>query len=360
MTTETPDFTVRQARRSDEAAVIAFTTDTWSDRGSDDYIPRVFTDWVESDGPQQRTLVLEVDEGGDAVSGEDGIATGSEPGDHRGEDGSIDSDEDATLEDVDPADVDIAGICQGVLLSEYEAWAQGMRMNPAYRGYGASRLLTDALFDWARDRGATVMRNMVFSWNVAGLGQSRSAGFEPCTEFRYATPDPNPDAASTLELGSDPTGAWSFWTQSDVRTELSGLVMDDEESWSLSELTRDRLENVDEADRLITVHDGGVRGFTYLDRTYERENNDGVEEQWALYGVAAWDTPAAAESLYAAVARDAADVGVDRVRVMIPEGVRWVSDTAAARVTVADEPDFVMAADLTNPALGSDSGTDAD
>jgi hypothetical protein len=32
--------------------------------------------------------------------------------------------------------------------------------------------------------------------------------------------------------------------------------------------------------------------------------------------------------------------------VLIPEGVRWVSDTAACRVAVSDEPDFVMRADL--------------
>jgi GNAT superfamily N-acetyltransferase len=45
-------------------------------------------------------------------------------------------------------------------------------------------------------------------------------------------------------------------------------------------------------------------------------------------------------------AADAASLGADRTRVLIPEGVRWVSDTAACRVAVSDEPDFVMRADL--------------
>lgn len=317
--TETNDRTgrpaeleVRQARADDEAAVVAFTSDTWSDREASDYIPRVFAEWVETDGPKQRTFVLEGD------------------------------DED-----------DLAGICQGVLLSEYEAWAQGMRMNPAYRGLGVSRLLTDAIFEWARDRGAKVMRNMVFSWNAAGLGQSRSAGFDPCTEFRYARPDPDPDAEPALSVGADPDGAWTFWTRSDARTHLRGLAMDDDESWALSELTRERLHTAAEEDRLFTVHERGIRGFTYRDRLFERENEAGEPETWALYGVGAWDTPEAAASLCAAVAKDAADVGADSVRVMIPEGVRWVSDVAAARVAVADEPDFVMAADLTDPAIGS-------
>ncbi|MEF8781003.1 MAG: GNAT family N-acetyltransferase [Haloferacaceae archaeon] len=308
--TDSDDISVRQARPGDEDAVVAFTTDTWSDRGASDYIPRVFSEWVETDGPAQRTFVLDVNDG-----------------------------------------EDVAGVCQGVLLSEYEAWAQGMRVNPAYRGRGISRRLTDAIFEWARDQGAAVMRNMVFSWNVAGLGQSRSAGFDPCTEFRYARPDPDPDAEPSLSVGSDPTGAWSFWSRSGARTHLCGLAMDDGESWALSELTPSMLRTAAAEDRLFTVHDGGVRGFTYRDRTYEREREDGEPETWALYGVGAWDDPGAAAALYDAVARDAADVGADNVRVMIPEGVRWVSDTAAARVSVADEPDFVMAADLTDPAV---------
>jgi hypothetical protein len=54
----------------------------------------------------------------------------------------------------------------------------------------------------------------------------------------------------------------------------------------------------------------------------------------------------AAGALYDAVAADAASLGADRTRVLIPEGVRWVSDTAACRVAVSDEPDFVMRADL--------------
>lgn len=310
-----PDIRVRQARPEDEEAVVAFTADTWSDRDASDYIPSVFAEWVEADGPDQRTFVLDVEDG-----------------------------------------VDVAGICQGVMLSEHESWAQGMRMNPEYRGRGLSQRLTDAIFEWARKRGATVMRNMVFSWNVAGLGQSRAAGFDPCTEFRYARPEPDSEAEPPLSIGSDPTGAWTFWGRCDARTHLKGLAMDDDESWALSELTPELLRTVAADDRLYTVHDHGIRGFTYRDRVYERENDAGELEKWALYGVGAWDTPTAAASVLAVAARDAADVGADRTRVMIPEGVRWVSDVAAARGTVAAEPDFVMAADLTDPELGGRDG----
>ena len=320
------DVTVRQARPEDEDAVVAFTADTWSDRDASDYIPRVFPEWVETDGPDQRTFVLDVEDGDDVDGDGDGGGDG------------------------------VAGLCQGVLLSEHEAWAQGMRVNPEYRGVGISRLLTDAIFEWARDRGATVMRNMVFSWNVAGLGQSRAAGFDPCTEFRYARPEPDAGAEPSLSIGADAVGAWTFWGQCEARTHLRGLAMDDSESWALSELTPEKLRTAAADDRLFTVHDRGVRGFTYRDRTFERENEDGEPEQWALYAVGAWDTPEAADSLFAAVKRDAAAVGVDNVRVMIPEGVKWISDVATARVPVASEPDFVMAADLTDPDLVPSDG----
>ena len=300
--------TVRQARADDADAVAAFTSETWSEQGRGDYLADVFPEWVETDGDDQRTFVA--DAGGEAV-----------------------------------------GVVQGRLLTESEAWAQGMRVAPDHRGRGVGTTLTDALLGWARERGASVCRNMVFSWNVAGLGQSRAAGFDPCTEFRWAEPDPDPDADPALDASADPADAWSFWTASDARTTLRGLAMDDEESWAVSELRRDQLRTAADDDRLFVVRDGGTRGFTYRAYDYDREGEDGGTETWGIYGVAAWDDPEAARALFRAVARDAAEADIDNTRVLIPEGVRWVSDAAAARTPVADEPDFVLAADLSDPSV---------
>ncbi|XVH33032.1 N-acetyltransferase family protein [Haloferacaceae archaeon DSL9] len=303
--------TVRRARLDDEDAVASFTRDTWSDReGAGDYIPRVFADWVAGDGDGQRTFVAEVD----------------------GE---------------------VAGIVQGVLLSPYEAWGQGIRVDPRYRDRGVSRALTDVVFDWARERGATVLRVMVFSWNVAGLGQTRATGYEPCTEFRWAEPMPDANATPSLAIESDPDAAWAFWNRCEARTHLRGLVLDADESWALSSLTRERLHDAAADDRLFVVQEGGTRGFACRNRTYDRPSDDGDEvETWAEYAVAAWADAAAASALLRAIAADAASVGADRARVLVPESARWVSDVTAARVAVSDEPDFVMAADLTNPAVG--------
>nr|WP_049947670.1 GNAT family N-acetyltransferase [Candidatus Halobonum tyrrellensis] len=304
-------MSVRRARADDEERVVAFTRDTWDERSGGDYLPDVFADWVATDGDDQRTLVADLD--GDPV-----------------------------------------GVIQGRLLTDREAWAQGMRVDPAHRGRGVAAELTRAVLSWARERGASTCRNMVFAWNVAGLGLSRAAGFDPCAEFRWVQPDPDPTADPALDVTADADArdaadAWSFWAGSDARTHLRGLAMDAEESWAVSALRREQLRAAADDGRLFVARDGGTRGFTYRAYDYDRGTEDGGTETWGIYGVAAWDDPAAARALFRAVARDAAEAGVDRTRVLIPERVRWVSDAAAARTPVSEEPDFVLAADLSDP-----------
>lgn len=293
---------VRQARAEDYDAVAAFTEDTW-DRYDGDYIPSVFADWVESDDETQHTMVA--------------------------------------VDDGTPV-----GLVQAVMLSEYESWFQGMRVDPDYRDQGIGRELARASFRWAQDQGATVGRNMVFSWNVQGLGLSRAAGFEPETEFRWAHPDPDPDAEPEAAVTEDRNAAWTYWQRSQAREALRGLGLHMGESWAVSEVTLERLEQAREDQSLIVLEDDGTVGMTYRVRVYERER-DGEEQTWAEYGAAAWDDPAACKDLMAAIARDAAAVDAEFVRVLIPETPRAVSDVSLHRHEVADEPDFVMAVDLT-------------
>jgi GNAT superfamily N-acetyltransferase len=293
------DVELREARPEDHEAVAAMTADTWPEREGEDYLGRVYPEWIEGD--DRATFVLDA---GEAV----------------------------------------AGIAQCVLLSEDEAWCQGMRMNPDFRGIGASKRLSEALFDWASERGATVARNMVFSWNVAGLGQSRSVGFEPVTEFRWATPEPDPDAEPDLAVREEPKLAWHAWVESDFATSLRGLALDTDESWALSRLTRSDLERAAEETAVYAVVDEGVAGMAHRVRVSQYgEDADRV----AIYGAAVWESMAAARALFAAVARDAAAVDADATRVLIPESCGTVSDAAYARAGVSDEPDFVLGADLT-------------
>jgi GNAT superfamily N-acetyltransferase len=304
------DIEYRPATHEDYEDVVAFTEDTWTDLdvGASDYIPDVYHDWI--DGDRQRTVVA--DAGGA-----------------------------------------IAGIAQVVLLSAYEAWAQGMRVNPAFRGEGVAMGINDDLFAWAREQGATVARNMVFSWNQAGLGQSRANGFDPVTEFRWLHPEPDEsgavesDASGAVE-SADPDAAWSFWTDSDAREHLGGLGLDMDETWALRELTRELFARAAAETALLTAGDeDGTHGVSYRTRTVERETDDGETETWAEYGVAAWEDVAAGEQLLAAISADAATCGADRTRVLIPETAQYVTDGAYLRAKISEEPDFVLAADLT-------------
>ncbi|MUV61780.1 GNAT family N-acetyltransferase [Halobacterium sp. CBA1126] len=297
----TGDVEIRPAELADYDDVVAFASDTWADRREDgDYIPQVFEEWVETDGPEQRTLVAD---------------TGH----------------------------DVAAVAQFVLLSEHEAWAQGMRTNPDYRGRGVGSTLVHAGFDWARERGATVARNMVFSWNVMGLGHSRAVGFEPATEFRWVHPEPDADATPDHEVTADANAAWQFWQDSAARDHLRGLALHTDESWALAELTRERLAAAADRDALaVAQDDAGTRGFAFRSRTFDRD-----EQTWAEYGVAAGADEAACASVLDAIAADAASVGADRTRVLIPETAATVSDVAVTRTEIGEEPDFVMAADLT-------------
>jgi len=292
------DSTVRQARLDDADDVVAFTEDVWADRPETvDYIPDVFTEWVESDGPDQRTVVADVD--GAAV-----------------------------------------GLCQGVMLTDEEAWLQGMRVAPDYRGEGLATAMVQRCFGWAADRGATVGRAMVFSWNDAGLGQAVTAGFEPETAFRFVHPEPDPDADPDAPVAPDPAAAWRYWTTSDARTHLSGLALDPYQPWALSELTRDRLAD---AETVFAVGGDGTTGMACRTGT----TSDLSGESLAEYAVGAWADRAAAAALFDAIRVDAAELGVERTRVLVPETARHVAAAAAARAEPADWPDFVLSADLT-------------
>jgi GNAT superfamily N-acetyltransferase len=301
----TIDVDVRPATHDDYDDVVAFTENTWPERDGGDYIPTIYHEWIDKDDAE--TLVADA---GD----------------------------------------ELAGIAQVVALSEDEAWCQGMRVNPDYRDAGISTAINVGLFDWARDRGASVARNMVFSWNTAGLGASRGIGFEPVTAFRWAEPDPDPDAevAPDYETISDPGAAWTYWSGSDARDHLHGLALSTVEPWAIATLTRDTLAWAADETALLAVRDDrGTAGMAFRTRDYEHSDDDGDPAHLAEYGVAAWRDVPAARALFGAIARDAADLGADEIRVLIPETPRHVSDAAYLRAGLSEDTDFVLEVDLT-------------
>ena len=319
---------IRRARPEDEDAVTAFTDRIWTDRGGD-YLGRVYRDWLEEPGSERKhTFLAEIPSGGDladrAPVPEDEIGT-----DEEGESTTV------------------AGLVQAVMLSDDEAWFQGMRVNPDYQGMGISRRLNEACVEWARDRGATVGRIMTFSWNAPALGAARAAGFDPVTEFRWAHPDPDAAAEPAHAVSRDPAAAWRCWSDHDARDHLRGLGLCTEESWALRALTRADLDRLSRRGDLHVLHEDGVRGFAYNTRLWDRTDEDGETTTYAEYGVGVWADVDTARSLFDAIAADAAERGADETRVLIPETVRYVSDASAAGARISEEPDFVLGIDLT-------------
>ncbi|NLV07405.1 GNAT family N-acetyltransferase [Haloarcula rubripromontorii] len=284
--------TVRTARHDDYEAIVDLTSDVWADRAMADYIPDVFRDWVDDDGPDRKTLVVDVD--GHAV-----------------------------------------GIAQAVILTETEAWFQGMRVDSAHRGKGLGSLLTDRLIEWAADAGASVGRSMVFSWNEAGLGQSLAAGFEAVTSFRWAHPEPA-DVTPEMPVGNDPTTAWRYWQGSDGRDVLSGLALDSGESWALSTLTRERLDRLGTEQAVLTVGER-PQGMACRVRTTDADG-----DRLAEYAVGVWSNVDAARALFDGIAADAARLGVDGTRILIPETPRHVAQAAYAGGDISECPDYVF------------------
>jgi GNAT superfamily N-acetyltransferase len=308
--------TLRLARPDDLDDVAAMTADTWPDQSVGDYLPDVFETWATSEDPDDRTLVAEVD-------------------------GTV------------------VGLCHAALPTTEEGWLEGIRVHPDHRGAGHGQALTEALLDWCADRGATVARDLVHAWNEAGLGQSRTAGFEPVTACRWARPEP---AAVTVPNGftEDPAAAWRYWTDSDAREHLGGLTVDTDHSWVFAELTRDRLDAIADSEdgRVLALVDGGIRGMAVRTRTVEIEAGDAADgcddasdpdtETIAEYGVAAGDGLGACRRILDAIRADAASIGADATRVWHPETAEALSDVAAAGAPLADDAMVVLAADLTN------------
>lgn len=295
---------IRDGREEDAARVATLTTDTWPDREVDDYVGDAYPRWVReaADRADRRVLV----------------------GERNGE---------------------VVAVVRGCLLSETEGWASGLRVAPAARGEGVGARLTRAALDWLQSAGATVCRNLVFGWNAPSLALSRATGFDPVTEFRFVTVAPDRDASAGSSVADDARAALSFWDACRAKRHLAGLALDPGETWAFSELTRERVRTAVGEDRLIVVGaKEEVDGVTL--RTRVHDYGDG--ERIAEYGVGAWrpGDVEAASALFEAVRADAARAGADRARVVVPERATWVTDAASAGASLADAPDFVLAADL--------------
>jgi GNAT superfamily N-acetyltransferase len=172
---------VRPARPEDRDAVLAFCAHTWDDG---DYIEYVWDDWLKDD----RGVLLV------------GLYNGQP-----------------------------VAINHMQMVSDDEAWLEGMRVDPAYRREGFGRILTSRTLVAAREHGAAVARLFTSSHNVASQGMIGRFGFTRVAEMvRFRGPAFAPEEAASVVTLAHPGAAdferlWEWLVQSNLAPLTGGL-----------------------------------------------------------------------------------------------------------------------------------------
>ncbi|HSG79274.1 MAG TPA: GNAT family N-acetyltransferase [Acidimicrobiia bacterium] len=95
-------------------------------------------------------------------------------------------DDEASMPVVAEVDGAVVALASVAMMSADEAWGQGMRVHPDHRRSGLAIRVSDRLWEWARDRGARVVRLTVEEWNIPARGQAAKMGFRPVCEWVMA------------------------------------------------------------------------------------------------------------------------------------------------------------------------------
>ncbi len=185
---------VRPARPEDRDAVLAFCAHTWSDG---DYIEYVWDDWLKEDG--KGVLLV-------------GLLDGQP-----------------------------VGISHVAMISDDEAWLEGIRVDPAHQREGFGRILTSRSLVAAREHGAAVARLITSSENEASQGMFARFGFVRVAEMvRFRGPAlAQNDAVEVTTLArpgpDDFERIWEWLVQSNLAPLTGGLEYADWQARALTE-----------------------------------------------------------------------------------------------------------------------------
>jgi ribosomal protein S18 acetylase RimI-like enzyme len=215
-----PEVLVRPARPEDRAAVLAFCAHTWSDG---DYIENVWDEWLGS--PRGVLLV--------AVVGERPV-----------------------------------GIVHVRMVSDDEAWMEGMRVDPDARRRGIGRVLSSRALAAAHERGATVARLMTAHDNRASQALAAAFGYQRIAEVaRYEaaaalTAEPTPTEGAAPPLARDEETPlrtpdestferiWAWLAQSNLAPLTGGLEFT---WWAARALVEPRLRDYLASGQVVTL-----------------------------------------------------------------------------------------------------------
>jgi ribosomal protein S18 acetylase RimI-like enzyme len=185
---------VRPARPEDRGAVLAFCAHTWSDG---DYIEYVWDDWLKED--ENGVLLV-------------GLIDGQPVAIHHMQ-----------------------------MISDDEAWLEGIRVDPAHRREGFGRVLTSRALVAAREHGASVARLITSADNDASQGMLARFGFVRVAEMvRFRGPaltkDDGVEIAKPTRPGPDDfERIWEWLVQSNLAPLTGGLEYADWQARALTE-----------------------------------------------------------------------------------------------------------------------------
>ena len=157
-----PKIYVRKARGSDREAVFKFCEKTWS---WGDYIPEVWDKWLKE------------------KSGRVFIAT---------------------------TDGVPVGITHLSIDKPHEVWLGGARTDPNYRRMGVITAITQKCLDYAKRKGAKVVRLTTESDNIAAQAVIKKLGFKPTAEFVEMTTE------NIAEEENSTNSKWAEETEADA------------------------------------------------------------------------------------------------------------------------------------------------
>jgi ribosomal protein S18 acetylase RimI-like enzyme len=182
---------VRPARPEDRDAVEAFCATIWD---GEDYVPSAWESWLHDD----RGALLVAALAGRPV-----------------------------------------GLIHWRMVSDDEAWLEGIRVDPAQRRQGIARLLVSQALAGADGRGANIARLLTSAGNGASKGLVARFGFERVAEVvRYrGAALTAPSGVSARPLSPlDFERVWAWLEQSNLRPFLGGLELDHWSARALGEL----------------------------------------------------------------------------------------------------------------------------
>jgi len=206
---------IRSARRDDKKRILEISAQIW-DGG--DYVPSVFDSWVDDADSEL------------AVAEQDGLV--------------------------------IAFARRGWLVPGY-AWLQGIRSDPAHRGHGAGRAITEHFIAQARREGADTIGLSTYIDNEASIHIIESYGFRRVAAFVLAEAEEigpeeaGPAASNAVTVGSE--RAISF-----IRSSMWHRIANGHYPWDWSVYPFDRAPEraIDHTPfKLAVVEDGRIRSL---------------------------------------------------------------------------------------------------